>query len=1263
MSTPVDAARQPPRPPLRWPTGLLRAGVGAAGVLVGMGVTAVAIAGWSATGGGSGTAAVGTLAAPSGVTVSSVGSTVSVSWDGVVPPQGALAGYIVTRFHGSTPSPACGTDPAQVGSYVPAGTPACTDAPVSDGTYTYAVTAVFRTWTAQSARSGPVAVEAPTQAVSLAAGSTGAVLNGTTLYYRPGVAGGFRLVDAVTSAVAGPASATFPDVAAAGWSHPGETVSVGSGGPATIAYQSSAYSWNPSPALPVPQTVTGRDTRGATVSTTLTLTPDAVGPTGGALTVNGVPAGAAETSSHARTTFPIDVRTDYGADAGSGLSTNALTVETATLSGDSCGAYSTPTVITGAPAQAGLTTGCYRYRLTGTDAVGNTSTLTTVVKYDLGPPTQTVTLVSGVNASQTGNVIYFRGATGSFVLASDVTDTETSPASVTFPVISTAGWTHAAETDVTGIGSLPTLGFASSTYSLTSTASTPGTHSVVGKDAAGNSVTTALTFSKDTTAPTGGALTVNAGVAASGGSTTFNKTGGFTIGLRTDYTDAGSGLASSVLTVASATLGANTCGTFGPTSVVNGSAAQSGLTTGCYRYTLTGTDKVGNQATPIYTTVKVDLVLPTGGAVTVNGVAADTGGTTASGPTNDNPFPIDARTDWTDAESGLLSSTLTRAVATYTAGGCGTFSGSTTVTGTTAQSGLATSCYRYTLAGTDNAGNVATVATVVRNDVTLPTGGALTVNAVAASTAGSSSLNRTGAFTIGARTDYTDAASGIDTSILSMTSATLSGGSCGTFGAATVVAGAPSQAGLGTGCYRYTLTGTDLAGNVAVPLVTTVKVDLVLPTGGAMTVNGVAADAAGTTSGPTNDNPFLIDSRTDWTDAESGMGTSLLTRTSATYSGGLCTGTYATPVTNHGHAVAERPGDQVLEVHPDRHRRGREQLGDLHRRQVRRHASHCRCAHRQRGSCQLRRYHERRQRGVVHDRHQDGEHRRCLGPGLQHADPRGSDPVRRDLRSLRVAGDDHRHAGADRPADRVLPLRVDRRGPRREHGFPLDHGEARRVRQRGVPGQRHRDGRSGRPGRPRGGHPLRRHRRGLAVLGLVGQHDRPADQRGQRGDRHPGRRRCRQRQPHRLVQPVHAELRQHRPRVDGVHHRDGDVRRGRGQREHGGLERLDPAADRHAGRGVRPGTGHRGDERRGHLHPERRRDQPRRRAGGWLLRHRGGQAVLTGRASPTAAGRPVDGAGDGNRTRMTSLEGWSSAIELHPQEPCRACFAWTGPWL
>ena len=29
--------------------------------------------------------------------------------------------------------------------------------------------------------------------------------------------------------------------------------------------------------------------------------------------------------------------------------------------------------------------------------------------------------------------------------------------------------------------------------------------------------------------------------------------------------------------------------------------------------------------------------------------------------------------------------------------------------------------------------------------------------------------------------------------------------------------------------------------------------------------------------------------------------------------------------------------------------------------------------------------------------------------------------------------------------------------------------------------------------------------------------------------------------------------------------------------------------------------------------------------------------------------RILDGAGDGNRTRVSSLEGWCSTIELHPQ--------------
>jgi hypothetical protein len=44
-------------------------------------------------------------------------------------------------------------------------------------------------------------------------------------------------------------------------------------------------------------------------------------------------------------------------------------------------------------------------------------------------------------------------------------------------------------------------------------------------------------------------------------------------------------------------------------------------------------------------------------------------------------------------------------------------------------------------------------------------------------------------------------------------------------------------------------------------------------------------------------------------------------------------------------------------------------------------------------------------------------------------------------------------------------------------------------------------------------------------------------------------------------------------------------------------------------------------------------------------RRRSGSGVATGRRSTWEDG----GAGDGNRTRVTSLEGSSSAIELHPR--------------
>ena len=491
----------------------------------------------------------------------------------------------------------------------------------------------------------------------------------------------------------------------------------------------------------------------------------------------------------------------------------------ATLSANTCGAYGTPSIIVGSPAQSGLTTGCWKYVLTGTDKVGNVATTTTTVKVDLvPPPAGGAVTVNGLAASGAGTT---SGPTKtSFPIDSrtDYTDAESG--------IKTSTLTRQAATLTAGVcgtftGTITTLvgtplqtGLATNCYK----------YLLTGTDNALNATSISTIVKNDITAPTGGALTVNAVAASAAGTSSTTNAGSFTIGTRTDFgTDAASGIGSSVLTVASATLSANTCGTYGTPATISGSPALSGLTTGCWKYVLTGTDQAGNVATTT-TTVKVDLlpIPPAGGALTVNGLAASAAGTTGT-VTNAASFPIDSRTDWTDAESGLKTSTLTRQAATLTAGVCGTFTGTiTTLVGTPLQTGLATNCYKYTLTGTDNALNATSISTIVKYDVTAPTPGALTVNGTVASVAGTSSTANAGSFTIGTRTANTDAASGLLSSTLTSQFAPLTGSICGSYGSTTTIIGTPAQSGLATGCYLYTLTGIDNAGNTTA-ITTTVK--------------------------------------------------------------------------------------------------------------------------------------------------------------------------------------------------------------------------------------------------------------------------------------------------------------------------------------------------------------------------------------------------------------------------------------------------------
>ncbi|KQR65396.1 hypothetical protein ASF98_09735 [Arthrobacter sp. Leaf337] len=138
---------------------------------------------WSATGKGSTTAAVTTLAPPTNVTVpSSSNSNVSVSWTGSAGTP-AATGYFVSRITGSTSVLACGSSPAS-----PIAGTSCTDSSVPEGTHTYLVTAVHRSWTAVSAASGNVTVnnmDTINFIVQPAASATaGASLQGVTVELR-----------------------------------------------------------------------------------------------------------------------------------------------------------------------------------------------------------------------------------------------------------------------------------------------------------------------------------------------------------------------------------------------------------------------------------------------------------------------------------------------------------------------------------------------------------------------------------------------------------------------------------------------------------------------------------------------------------------------------------------------------------------------------------------------------------------------------------------------------------------------------------------------------------------------------------------------------------------------------------------------------------------------------------------------------------------------------------------------------------------------
>ena len=620
---------------------------------------------------------------------------------------------------------------------------------------------------------------------------------GTTIYLKGGAAGGFTATaSGAADADTGIASYTYGAIAGTGW---GNTAG---------AYTFTAASPSGS------ASVTATNGAGVTGSAaTFTATVDSTAPSGGAFSANSVAATAGGSSSYLNsgTTLLINSRTDY-TDGGSGLASSTLTMQTGTLSGNACSAYGAPATITGTTSQTVASAHCYLLTLTGTDNVGNAASISTTVKVDTtAPSAPTGFTFSGLTSSYypgAGTIIYTKaGAAGGFTAtASGSADADTGISGYTYGAIAGTGWANVAG-------------------AFTFTAASPtGTSSVTASNNAGlTSSATTFTAQSDGTAPAGGALTANS-IAASGPGTTSYLNSGTTllINSRTDYTDGGSGLASSTLTMQTGTLSGNACSAYGAPATITGTTSQTVASGNCYLLTLTGTDNVGNTAS-ISTTVKVDTTAPSaptgftfsglsnayypgaGSTIYVKGGAIGGFTATASGAA--------------DADSGISTYNYGAIAGTGWANAAGAYT-------FTAASPSGTGA----VTATNNAGLTGSSASFTATvDATAPATGAFTANSVVA-TGGGSSSNITAGTTllINSRTDYTDGGSGLASSTLTMQTGTLSGNACSAYGAPATIAGTTSQTVASGNCYLLTLTGTDNVGNTA-SISTTVKVDTTAP--------------------------------------------------------------------------------------------------------------------------------------------------------------------------------------------------------------------------------------------------------------------------------------------------------------------------------------------------------------------------------------------------------------------------------------------------
>jgi hypothetical protein len=661
----------------------------------------------------------------------------------------------------------------------------------------------------------------PTHAISLAAGAAGAYLNGSTLFYASNAAGSFKLIDTLTG-TSPPASATYPLLGVAGWTHAAETVSTPSGGP----YTSSAISWAANPSSPSTYVVSAQNTLGTASTSTLTLTGDPSAPSGGTVDATGL-SGA---GSRYSTSLTLHVAFAPGTDGGAGVAASGLLLERATASLSSttgaaagvCGAYgefaqvgaSDPT----SPVTDTVTTTnkCYRYEYLVPDRVGNVATYTspdikveTAAPASLTPTSATITPVTGA-ASQLviGSTIYYNAAqSGSFNVDSIASDATSGIGQMAFPVLAGFGGGGSVTTPASG-----TTFRAAYSWSSNGASPSPGPQSLTATDAAGLAATKAGAFSVlADPGPTGGAIDAFS-LGGTGGrwSTSLSLSGPFTKGT-SPVGLAASGAQLLQATGPLTTNGSGVCGSYtafvlvavDPTSP---QAATLPTDHTCYRYEYVVSDTLGVTAVYASGDIKVDTTLPPAPTLTFSGFSQSywTGTTLYFRKSGPSAFTVTASAS--DSYAGIASYAFpTFAPWSGVAGSLGV------ETYSAASPTLATGDLHVT--ATNNAGGVSANGNFKAvPDGTAPAGGTIAIS----QPAGTGPVTAT--FSPG-----TDAESGLSlaTAQLERASTSVSGGACvGSYGAYTTIATAPTSPYVDStvakgNCYKYEYVVSDRVGNPA----------------------------------------------------------------------------------------------------------------------------------------------------------------------------------------------------------------------------------------------------------------------------------------------------------------------------------------------------------------------------------------------------------------------------------------------------------------